>query len=138
MMDAGLPSPPFERLDFLYMPSADVAADLEHFARILGAEVVFAIEAFGSRVAMLRLSGDEPGVLLADHLSGDRPILVYRVRDLDVAMGALRARGWHPEPRFGIPQGPCCSFRTPGGHRLAIYQVTRPRVIERFSGRRDF
>ena len=133
-----MPSPPFERLDFLYMPSADVGSDLEHFTRILGAEVVFAIEAFGARVAMLRLSPDEPALLLADHLSGDRPILVYRVGDLDAAMQALRARGWRPEPRFGIPQGPCCSFRTPGGHRLAIYQLTRPYVTERFSGRRDF
>ena len=43
-----MPSPPFERLDFLYMPSADVGSDLEHFTRILGAEVVFAIEAFAA------------------------------------------------------------------------------------------
>jgi hypothetical protein len=27
---------PFERLDFLYVPSGDVAADLAYFAEVLG------------------------------------------------------------------------------------------------------
>jgi hypothetical protein len=64
----------FERLDFLYMPSRDVAAESDHFVEVLGGELVFRIEAF------------------------------------DV----------------------------PGGHRLAIYELTRPEVPERFAGRRDF
>jgi len=37
-----------------------------------------------------------------------------------------------------IPQGPCCSLRTPGGHRIALYQLTRPEVASHFDGRRDF
>jgi hypothetical protein len=37
-----------------------------------------------------------------------------------------------------IPQGPVCSFRTPGGHRVALYQLTRPEVGRHFEGRRDF
>jgi hypothetical protein len=37
-----------------------------------------------------------------------------------------------------IPQGPCCSFRTPGGHRIALYQLTRAEVAPHFDGRRDF
>jgi hypothetical protein len=37
-----------------------------------------------------------------------------------------------------IPQGPCCSFQTPGGHRIALYQLTRPEVLAHFNGRRDF
>ena len=129
---------PFERLDFVYVPSRDVAADAEHFTTVLGAQLVFAIEAFGARVAMVRLADQPPELLLADHLSGEAPILVYRVADLDEAMAALESRGWDPEPRFGIPHGPCCAFRTPGGQRLAIYQLTRPEVGERFAGRRDF
>jgi hypothetical protein len=128
----------FEALDFLYMPSADVAADVEHFTGALGAELGFAIQAVGSRVAMVRLSAAEPALLLADHLDGERPILVYRVADLDACARELAARGWDPGPRFGIPHGPCCAFRTPGGHRLAIYELTRPQVAERFAGRRDF
>jgi hypothetical protein len=129
---------PFEGLDFLYMPSNDVATDAEHFTNILGARLIFAIEAFGTRVAMVQLSDKPPDLLLAGHLSGDRPILVYRVADLDRAMEDLEARGWHPEPRFGIPHGPCCSFRTPGRHRLAIYELTRPQATAHLAGRRDF
>jgi hypothetical protein len=129
---------PFERLDFIYMPSRDVAADVEYFNAVLGAEVVFAIEAFGARVAMVGLAAGPPDILLADHLTDDRPYLVYRVADLDGAMRALEKRGWTPAPRIGIPHGPCCAFETAGGHRLAIYELTRPEVRERLAGRRDF
>lgn len=129
---------PFESLDFVYMPSSDVAADVEYFTSALGARLVFAIEAFGTQVAMVSLSEEPPALLLAGHLEGERPILVYRVADLDLATEELEARGCEPEHRFGIPHGPGCSFRTPGGHRLAIYQLTRPEAAERLAGRRDF
>jgi hypothetical protein len=129
---------PFEGLDFLYMPSVDVARDVEYFTGVLGADLVFAIEAFGTRVAMVRLSGGPPRLLLAGHLEGERPILVYRVADLDEAIEGLAARGWEPGPRFGIPHGPCCEVTTPGGHRLAIYELTRPGADEHLAGRLDF
>jgi hypothetical protein len=132
------PETPFERLDFLYIPSRDVAADVEHLTQALGAQLVFAIEAFGARVAMLRLAAGPPDLLLADHLAGERPILVYRVIDLERAVERLRAGGLDPGPRFGIPHGPCCTFRTSGGHRIAIYEPTRPDATEHMAGRRDF
>jgi hypothetical protein len=105
---------------------------------VLGGEVVFAIEAMGTRVAMVRLAAGGPDLLLAGHLEGERPVLVYRVADLDAAIAELRDRGWEPAPRFGIPHGPCCAFTAPGGHRVAIYELTRPQVAEHFAGRRDF
>jgi hypothetical protein len=129
---------PFDRLDFLYMPTADVAAEVEHFTAVLGAQVVFAIEAFGARVAMVRMADGPPDVMFADHLDGERPILVYRVAALDAAVEALKARGWQDQPHFEIPHGPCVEFHTPAGHRIAIYELTRPQVPERFAGRRDF
>ena len=55
--------PEWESLDFLYMPSRDVAADVEHFSSALGAEVLFAIEAFGTRVAMISLSTPSHGAV---------------------------------------------------------------------------
>ncbi len=131
-------APPFERLDFLYMPSDDVARDVEYFTSVLGAQVVFTIEAFDTRVAMVKLSNEAPDVLLAGHLEGDRPVLVYRVAGLDAAIAELERRGWERQAVFGIPHGPCCEFRTPGGHRIAIYELTRPEATERFTGRRDF
>ena len=131
-------SPPFQSLDFVYMPSGDVAADIEHFTAVLGGRLVFAIEAFGTRVAMVELTEDPPRILLAGHLSGERSILVYRVPSLDRAVEELGSRGWEPETRSGIPHGPLCAFRAPQGHRFAIYELTRPEADERLAGRRDF
>lgn len=124
-------------LDFVYMPSRDVAAELKELIEGLGAEVVFAIEAFGARVAMLR-PGEGPALLLADHVDGERPIFVYRVPDLEQAKEELRARGTDPGDSFGIPHGDCCSFELGGGHRFALYERTRPEASERLAGRRDF
>jgi hypothetical protein len=129
---------PFQQLDFLYTPSRDVAADLAYLTEILGGRVVFAIEAMGTRVAAIQLTEGQPLLLLADHLEGERPILVYRVADLGIAMAELEARGWQRQRTLEIPHGPCCSFRTPGGHRVALYQLTRPEVAAHFTGRRDF
>jgi hypothetical protein len=129
---------PFQQLDFVYTPSREVAADLAYFTEVLGGRVVFAVEAMGTKVAAIELTKDPPLILLADHIQGERPILVYRVADLDAAMGELELRGWQRQATLEIPHGPCCSFRTPGGHRIALYQLTRPEVVAHFDGRRDF
>jgi hypothetical protein len=128
----------FEQLDFLYTPSRDVATDLAYFADVLGGRVVFAIEGMGTRVAAVELTEGPPLILLADHVEGDRAILVYRVPDLTAALAELEGRGWQREHTFEIPHGPICSFRSPGGHRIALYQLTRPEVADHFAGRRDF
>lgn len=128
----------FERLDYVYMPSDDVARDVAWFTEVLGGRLVFAIDGMGARVAMVELTDDPPRILLADHLEGDRPVLVYRVDDLARASDELRARGWEEGHALEIPQGPVRSFAGPGGHRLAIYERSRPGVEAGFEGRRDF
>ena len=133
---------PFEQLDFLYVPSRDVAGDLAFFSEVLGGRVVFTIDSMGTRVAAVRLTEDPPLVLLTDHLEGDRPILVYRVPDLQEALTDLEGRGWRREQTFEIPHGPICSFEGPGSgpgvHRVALYQLTRSDVATHFEGRHDF
>jgi len=131
-------TPPFQQLDFVSTPSRDVAADLAYFTGVLGGRGVFAVEAMGTRVAAVEFTERPPLVLLADHVEGERPVLVYRVADLDAALAELEAQGWEREHVFEIPQGPCCSFRTPGGHRIALYQLARPGAAAHFDGRRDF
>ena len=138
MAESGDGPLPFEQLDFLYVPSRDVAGDLAFFSEVLGGRVVFAIDSMGTRVAAVRLTEDPPLVLLTDHLEGDRPILVYRVPDLQEALTDLEGRGWRREQTFEIPHGPICSFEGPGSHRVALYQLTRPDVAAHFEGRRDF
>jgi len=96
------------------------------------------VEGMGARVAAIELATSPPLILLTDHVEGERPILVYRVEDLEATLTRQERAGWAREGSFEIPHGPCCSFRTPGGHRLALYQLTRPEAATHFNGRRDF
>jgi hypothetical protein len=128
----------FESLDYVYMPSRDVAADVTWFTDVLGGRLLFAIEGMGTRVAMMELTSGPPRILLAGHLEGEVPILVYRVEDLEAAVRELQSRGWKRGFALEIPQGPVHSFVGPGGHRLAVYERTRPGVEAGFIGRRDF
>ena len=129
---------PFQQLEYLYTPSHDVAGDAQHFVDSLGAKLAFAVEGMGARVAMLQLTEGPPHILLTDHLEGERPIFIYRVDNLRSATAALRKRGLKNEAKVEIPMGPCISFTTGSGHRIAVYEASRPGVLEHFLGRRDF
>ncbi len=128
----------FGLLEFVYFPSRDVAADIKHFTGGLGGELVFAVEAFGTRVAMVRLSSDPPALLLAGHLEGEQPVLVYRTPELQHAIVDLQDRGVDVARRFEIPHGPGIEIVMPGPQRVALYQLIRPGAAQRLSGRRDF
>ena len=129
---------PFEQLDYVYMPSRDVAADVAHFTEALGAELIFAIDGMGARVAMLARTDSPPFLLLADHVEGEVPILVYRVSDLRAEIAALEVRGWKRGHSLALPMASAHSFTTPGGQRVAMYERSRPGVVESVRGRRDF
>ena len=128
----------FESLDYVYTPSRDVAADAAYLTDVLGGRLVFAIEGMGARVALVELTSGPPAIVLNDHLEGDRPVLVYRVADVRATAADLAGRGWTAGHSLEIPQGPVTTFTSPGGQRLAIYELARPGVIEGFAGRRDF
>jgi hypothetical protein len=132
------PEAPFVSLDYLYTPSADVAADMRFFSEVLGGRIAFAIDSMGARVAKVELTSGPPHILLTDHLEGDRPIFIYRVADLDKAVATLRKNGFKKGRSVEIPMGPCRSFSSPSGHRVALYELSRPFVAEHFEGRRDF
>lgn len=128
---------PFGTLDYLYMPSHDVAADVRYFTEVLGGSKVFAIDDGGTRVAMVSLGAEPPQLLLTDHLDTDSPILVFRVADLAAQVARLRDNevdGW----RLELPMGPAFSWTAPGGQRVAIYEPTRLGVVSHFEGRSDF
>ena len=128
----------FEQLDYIYTPTRDAAADVSFLTDVLGGTLDFAIDEMGTRVAMVSLTEEPPRIILAEHLDGERPILIYRVASLDEAMAALETRGWQRERTLEIPTGPCCSFRSPEGQRIALYERTRAFVEASFAGRRDF
>jgi hypothetical protein len=87
---------------------------------------------------MVRLHDGPPAVLLAGHLRGEQPVLVYRVASLDRSLAELANRGITVAERFEIPHGPGAELRMAGPQRIALYQLTRPSAGERLAGRRDF
>ncbi|MGH8927324.1 MAG: hypothetical protein ACRDWH_03150 [Acidimicrobiia bacterium] len=129
---------PFHGLDFHSVPSRDVEGDAADLVEVLGGRQVFAIKEGGTKVAMIALAQGPPHLLLTDHLEGERPILIYRVEHLKEVVARLEAADWVKGDVFEIPHGPCISFQTPGGHRLAVYQATRPDATSFFEGRHDF
>ena len=84
----------FEQLDYLYVPSRDVGADVGYFTDTLGARLVFAIDAMGTRVAMVELTDGPPQIVLAGHLDGDRA-------SLSLSIGSRTSR--RPQSSFVPP-----------------------------------
>src|SRR3954454_17661163 len=120
------------------MPSADVARDLGFYRDVLGAEIVFAIEAFGTRVAQVKLTDAVPRLLVAGHMEGEAPVVLHRVDDLEAAVEEFTERGAAVSGEFGFPHGEAVQLRTPGGQRLGFYELTRPEADQRLGGRMDF
>ena len=58
--------------------------------------------------------------------------------DLDATIAGLRERGAEVGAEFGFPHGPAVELVTPGGQKLAFYELTRPEADERLEGRMDF
>jgi hypothetical protein len=126
----------FDELDFIYCPSTDVAAELAYYVESLGATMVYAIEALATRVATIRLTDSGLTLLLAQHLHGERPVLIYRVADLDAAEADLARRGVRFGPRFEFPDSDATEREVPGPQRRVPAGETRTGCATR--GRKDF
>ncbi len=126
----------FRSLDFIYTPTGDVDAAVTYYVDVLGGSLDFNIQGMGTRAARVDLTEGGPAILLTAHLSGERPILVYRVDDYAAATAALRAQGVSLH-ELEIPHGPCASFVAEGDQRFAVYELVRPDANEHFSGRID-
>jgi hypothetical protein len=127
----------FESLDYVYVPTRDVDAAAAHHVEVLGAELLWKVRAMDTTVAALRVSATGPQILLAGHLQGEQPILVYRVADYEQAVATLRNAGLTAIDELEIPHGPCAAFRLEGGQRFAIYELTRPTADQHFAARFD-
>jgi hypothetical protein len=109
---------------------------VRYYTGKLRGELVWTIHAFNTWVAPVPC---QRAVDLARRSSSLRhAILIYRVERLEISVAALHVRGWIPESGpFGIPNGPCYTFRDPTDVRLAIYENQRPEVNREFAGRID-
>jgi hypothetical protein len=64
-------------------------ADLAFYRDVLGARVVFAIEAMGTRVAEVSLAPEGPRLVLSGHLAGHAQVLLHRGDDLEATLADL-------------------------------------------------
>ncbi|MEZ5143260.1 MAG: VOC family protein [Acidimicrobiales bacterium] len=126
----------FRSLDFLYVPTADVDAAATWYVDVLGAELVWKVRAMGTVVAYVKVSEDGPQVLLSGHLTGERPVLVYRVDDYAAAVADLRARGAVLH-ELEIPHGPVAVLTAEGDQPVGVYELVRPEADAHFAGRVD-
>jgi hypothetical protein len=129
--------PPFESLDFIYTPTADVDATAAWYVEVLGGRLDFKVRGMGTTVAAITVADNAPRILLAGHLHTPGPILVYRVADYAVSIAALAERGLDPTEQLEIPHGPCAVFAAEGGQAFAIYELVRPGAATYFDGRVD-
>ena len=127
----------FLSLDFIYVPTDDVDEAAARYVELLGGCLEWKVRGMGTVVACVRMTESDPVLLLSEHLTGENPILVYRVADYASTVAALRTQGLGPIRELEIPHGPCASFRAPGGQRFAVYELTRPDVATHFAGRLD-
>jgi hypothetical protein len=124
-------------LDYVYVPTDDVVGAAQRYVEAFGARVVWRVRGMGTVVACLRVDEEGPAILLSGHLTGENPVLVYRVESYRRSIEGLRAAGIGPITELEIPHGPCASFRAPGGQRYAIYELVRPGAVNSFDGRFD-
>jgi catechol 2,3-dioxygenase-like lactoylglutathione lyase family enzyme len=127
----------FLSLDFIYLPAKDFDTILSFYVDVLGARLISKVRAMGTVVAEVGLAESGPRLILAEHLHGEAPVLIYRVADMKSARKTLRAQGLRQGEAIEIPHGPCYRFDSPGGHRFAIYHLERPEADQHFAGRND-
>ena len=150
LVPSGDMPPPLGRLEYLYVGSADVEADLAFYRDVLGARVVWDFSDFGTRVAAagskatedqdaraVRVAAVELGERPPLHvLAGHRPprsvLPIFLVPDLDAMERALRERGWKEEGhRVEVPDGPVRVLGDPTGNEVGLLESVRPRALER-------
>ena len=124
-------------LEFVYVPTPDVDTTTRHYVEELDAHLEWRVRAMGTTVAAVRVAARGPLVLLAGHLEGATPVLVYRVEDYAATLAGLRAAAVADLVELEIPHGPCAAFRAHGGQRFAVYELTRPEADTHFTGRFD-
>jgi catechol 2,3-dioxygenase-like lactoylglutathione lyase family enzyme len=117
------------RLAYLYLGTPDVRRAAAFYVSALGAEVVWAFDRFGARVAALRI-GDGPLLLLADHRPAGECRLLYRVDDISAAVAELRAAGATDLVEIGVPPGPCVICDDAAGNPIGVIEETRPGRME--------
>ena len=123
----------FDRLDFVYQPSRNVAADLTYYVDTLGAEVVFTVERFDTRVAMLG-SATTARTCCSPNTSTATPPCSCTGSTTSPPHG----NGSPPPSRSSCPFGDGLILASPAPQRIAVDERTQADRGASLTGRRDF
>jgi predicted enzyme related to lactoylglutathione lyase len=122
---------PFKSLDYLYVGTDDFDRDVKHYRDVLKAELIWAFEKFGAKVAALRLAYG-PLLLLADHKKAPSVEPIFSVDNLEKTIKELKERGLQQlEGPVETPNGPAYTFRDQSGNGFSILQNDRPEALEK-------
>jgi hypothetical protein len=81
-------------------------------------------------VAAVRLRGDGPLVLLADHRPVPSCLPIFAVDNVETMAAWLRETGWGPTTtRVEVPDGPCLVLRDPSGNEIGVLEQVRPTAM---------
>ncbi len=122
---------PFKSLEYLYVGTKNFESDVLYYRNTLKAELVWAFEKFGAKVAAFRLAYG-PLILLADHKKAPSIEPIFSVENLELSIKELKERGVKElEGPLQTPNGPAYSFRDPSGNQFSLLQNERPEAMER-------
>ncbi len=131
VLAAAKPPLPFQNLDYLYVGCSDFERDVRFYRDILKAELLWAFNKFGSKVAAFKMAYG-PIVMLADHIKAPSVEPIFSVSNLDASIKTLKSRGVENiQGPIETPTGRACSFKDSAGNRYSIVQNDKPDALER-------
>lgn len=116
-------------LVYLYLGTNDVEAELAWYNEVLGGELLWRYQAFGSDIAGVTL-GPGPTVVLADHRPAPSCLPIWAVRELDSVVEWLEATGWASSAqRVDLPDGPCIVLTDRASNHLGLLRRDHPDAL---------
>lgn len=125
------PPLPFKTLEYLYVGCNEFDADVRFYKDTIKAELLWAFNKFGSKVAAFKMAYG-PILLLADHKKAPSIEPIFSVDNLETAVKSLKERGITKlDGPIDTPNGRAYSFKDPGGNQFSILQNENPEAMER-------
>lgn len=131
VMAPAKPPLPFKNLEYLYVGCHDFDKDVRFYRDTIKAELLWAFNKFGSKVAAFKMAYG-PVILLADHKKAPSIEPIFSVENLEAVVKSLKEKGVTKlEGPIDTPNGRAYSFKDPGGNQFSILQNENPEAMER-------
>lgn len=125
------PPLPFKNLEYLYVGCNDFDADVRFYKDTIKAELLWAFNKFGSKVAAFKMAYG-PILLLADHKKAPSIEPIFTVDNLETVVKSLKEKGITKlDGPIDTPNGKAYSFKDLGGNQFSLLQNENPEAMER-------